>query len=242
MKKTASNIILSIALSLISFASVAQKNGIAVSLFNASFYSQSSIFTQGYMGIGFERNVGDYNSLKIEINKGFKILYTLTDAKILTAVGKAEKDVSFTDSLSYTSTFYYHWTMPTFEINYQSKFFFAGNDRTGGYMAMGIGMRTVKYQLHVGNINDEYGNEEIPSDIRKKDGYEETKTIIPLMLRVGIRGNLKGFYPDVNFGIGYNIGHNKTVTDKTITKTYDLTVPKISGLAINASVCFGIGW
>ena len=53
---------------------------------------------------------------------------------------------------------------------------------------------------------------------------------------------IKGFYPDFNFAMGYNIGSGQSIKDKTITRTYDLTVPKISALSITAGIAFGIGW
>jgi hypothetical protein len=243
MKKKLTFIFLTTAISLLSFSAVAQKNGISFSFLNAALYAKASPFTQGYMGIGFERNVGDYISLKVEINKGFNIFYKITDGKILSVAGSNDFDKTVVDSTGEYSTFMYHWSLPSFEINYQSKFFFRGNEETGAYLAMGIGFRSVKYVFHTGGVSgDYYNDDEAPKDIEKKNEYTESLTLIPLVLRIGARGDLKGFYPDFSFGMGYNISHSKTITDETIVEDYELTVPKLSGLALSASISFGIGW
>ena len=241
MKNILNRMILAGVLCTVMIRAFAQNNGITMSFLNAAFYANTSPFTQGYMGIGYERNAGDYITLKLEINKGFQVLYNLTDGKVLGAVGNSGYERSYVDSQGYNQIFYYHWSVPSFDINYQSKFFFAGNDHTGAYLSMGIGMRKVKYIFHVGSPED-YGDYDAPKDIERKDNYEETVTVIPLILRIGARGDLKGFYPDFSFGLGYNLSHNKTLKDKTITKTYDLTIPKLSGLAITAGISFGVGW
>ena len=110
-------------------------------------------------------------------------------------------------------------------------------------MAMGIGVRSVKYTLHVGSTDDyvTYVGE-IPEELEAKDDYSENLVIVPLILRVGLRGYMRGFFPDLSFGIGYNIAHDKTIEDRTITKTWSLEVPELSGLAVTGSISFGIGW
>jgi len=243
MKNTYIKIFLGAFLSVAAMQASGQKTAFTFSFFNMGYYVNTSPLTQGYMGIGLERNVGDYIALKLEINKGFQILYNLTDGKILGAAGSNDYSQSYYDTVTgYSNEFGYHWSVPCFDINYQSKFFFRGNDKTGPYMSMGIGIRSVKYIFHVGSVDDYYSDEDVPHDLEKKDGYFEKLTVIPLILRVGARGNMEGFFPDFSFGIGYNISHNKTVEDKTITKTWDLSVPELSGLTIVAGISFGIGW
>ena len=243
MKKNYIRIFLGAVLSVAAMQASAQKTAFTFSFFNMAYYANTSPITQGYMGIGLERNVGDYISLKLEINKGFQILYNISDGKIVGALGSSEHTQSYYDStLGYSTDFAYHWTVPCFDINYQSKFFFRGNDKTGPYMSMGIGIRSVKYIFHTGAVTDLYDSEDVPHDLEKKDGYYEKLTVIPLILRVGARGDMDGFFPDFSFGIGYNFSHDKTVEDKTITKTWDLSVPKLSALTIVAGISFGIGW
>ena len=110
-------------------------------------------------------------------------------------------------------------------------------------MAMGIGIRSVKYTLHVGSTDDfvTYADD-IPHELEVKDDYSENLVIVPLIMRIGLRGYMKGFFPDLSFGIGYNAAHAKTIQDRTITQTWDLEVPKLSGLAVTGSISFGIGW
>jgi hypothetical protein len=241
MKKNLKNILLGALLFAGVMNSSAQKTAVTFSFFNAAFYANTSPISQGYMGIGLERNVGDYIALKLEVNNGFQILYNLTDGKILQAGSAMEKSEEYTDANGDPQEFYYHWTVPSFDINYQSKFFFRGNDKTGAYLSMGLGVRSVKYIFHVGSITD-YNYEKIPKDIQKKNEYSENLVVVPLILRVGGRGEIQGFFPDFSFGIGYNIAHNKTIQDKTITKTWDLSVPTLSGFTAVGSIAFGIGW
>src|SRR4029079_6193698 len=93
-------------------------------------------------------------------------------------------ETEWSDTLGNSGDFFYHWTMPSFDINYQSKFFFSGNDRAGAYLAMGIGIRSVKYIFHLGSVDEfnDYTSDEVPKDLQKKDNYSETFTIIPLIL------------------------------------------------------------
>ena len=221
----------------------AQKMGITFSPLNAAYYVNTSLMTQGSMGIGLERNVGDYISLKLEVSQGFQILYKISDGDFLELGQGIEEEKTWYDTTNGSSnTFAYHWAVPSFYFNYQSKFFFRGNDKTGAYMSMGIGVRSVKYILHLGYLSSYYDDENIPPDLRGKDGYEETLTVIPLVLRIGARGVMDGFFPDFSFGMGYNFSNDKTIKDKKITQTWDLSVPKLSGLTITGSIAFGIGW
>ena len=237
------NFLLAIFCIMICINADAQKNGITFSPFNFASYAKLSLTSQGYMGMGYERNVGDYITLKVEVNKGFQLTYKLGAGELGDFTGQNYSNVSVYDSSTgYSDSYPYHWTAPFFEINYQSKFFFRGNDRTGAYMAMGIGFRTVTEELHLGTASDDYISDDLPADLKHLDGYKEKFTIIPLLLRFGIRGNLEGFYPDLSMGIGYNIAHDKKVTDGTITNKYHMSVPTLTGFSMTGSIAFGIGW
>jgi hypothetical protein len=221
----------------------AQKTAITFSPFNVAFYANTSFLTQGFMGIGIERNVGTYIALKLEINRGFQILYHISNGKILGITEGNEHTREYTDSLGEYNEFSYHWTVPSFDINYQSKFFFRGNDQTGAYMSMGIGIRSVKYIFHTGPLDKySYDSQSVPHDLQLKDGYSENLVVVPLILRVGARGRIQGFFPDFSFGMGFNIAHGKTIEDKTITRTWDLSVPSLSGFTVTGGISFGIGW
>src|SRR5688572_22653563 len=129
--------------------------------------------------------------------------YKITDGKILSVAGN-DLNRQWTDSLGDSRSFYYNWTVPSFDIYYQTKFFFGGTDETGAYMSMGIGIRYVKYIFHLGSVDDFYEESgDVPPDLSSKDEYSENLTVIPLILRVGARGNMEGFFPDFSFGLGY---------------------------------------
>jgi len=242
MKKKTISILAGAVLSLSVMQGLAQNTAFTFSFYNAAYYVNTSPMTQGYMGIGLERNVGDYISLKLEVNNGFQILYKISGGDLGSVIG-SEEDISWEDSLGYSHYFPYHWTVPALDINYQSKFFFNGNDKTGAYMAMGIGIRSVRYILHVGSTDDYSYSSEIPSELQQRDDEViEKLTVVPLILRIGARGEMDGFFPDFSFGLGYNISHNKTINDNVVTQTWDMKVPKLTGLTVTGSISFGVGW
>lgn len=217
-----------------------QKNGITFSPFNAAYYITASPTSQGYMGLGFERNVNEYITLKLEINKGFQFTYQMAKKGLIEDA--TYLNISVFDSASgYDRNIFYYWTAPSFEVNYQSKFFFRGVEKTGAYIATGIGIRVFKEKLHFGE-NPDQNYELIPSELESRNGHEETFFCFPLMLRIGARRDLDGFYPDFNMAVGYNLFNGKTINDAIIKGKYNMDVPEITGLTVTGSVCFGFGW
>lgn len=95
-------------------------------------------------------------------------------------------------------------------VNYHSHYHFSDNESTSFYMGPNIGIRSI--------------------------GGSESAILVPVGMRMGVRGGLEGFYADLYLGGHYNVGGGGPAVLEDVGAT-DLRT-----LSFCAGVDLGIGW
>lgn len=133
---------------------------------------------------GVDRDVNDRISLGLDVLLGLKM---------------NEQDFSYT-----TGTNTYSLSRSSIGLQYRSMYFFGGT----GYIASTIGFRTLKMELLLDEtVTGPFGTYSYLG-VRR---VPITTTIIPIGIRLGLRGELDGFYQDLYVNLGYNIGSAKDI-------------------------------
>lgn len=117
-----------------------------------------------------------------------------------------------------------------FEVNslsfiYRSAYCFSSNeDRTAGYFGPFIGYSRVMTDLQT---YDPPGN------------WSGSRTVLPVGVRMGVRGGLRGFYADLFCNLGYRINTGPLFEGIGVPETNDL---RMKGLLFSVGVALGGGW
>lgn len=80
-------------------------------------------------------------------------------------------------------------------------FYFLSDDSYGAYVGSYVGFRNVKRNLRISPENDPFTPGNADRD------HVLSNVVIPVGLRIGLRGELDGWYQDLYVGIGYVVGH-----------------------------------
>jgi hypothetical protein len=193
--------------------------------FGASYFEVTSKKNY-YYGFGYEQNIGSGIAVSLEYNRGYGF-----------------DDEYANLSLDYTENgdiykVNYSLQMPWTEFSYQSKYFFTGADDNSFYISSGIGLRSVKYDIHSvdATINGNYAYGLFP------DGIETKKiTLIPVSVRLGYRGSIDYWFGDYAIGLSYIPGASSKETGFSTIDNHS-TKANFRNFSFTFSCAFGIGW
>lgn len=178
-------------------------------------------FSNFCMGAGVDRT---FNS---RLTVGFDITYDLANA--FRAQGRDEL-------LSYGGVDeYYVMFNHLFSMTYHTEFALGDNGGTHAYIGTFIGLRDVfqKWQLE-----GAYSGYSSNSNGQFQHG---SKVLVPIGLRLGVRGPTDSGFTDFYFGMGYQIGGGSYVMDPV--KYHSATeFMDTSSLAITIGLAYGLAW
>lgn len=116
-------------------------------------------------------------------------------------------------------------TFSTVSVIYRSAYCFRSNDdQTSAYFGPLVGYTRVSSEL------DQKG---------QGPKRSTTRTLIPLGLRFGVRGGLRGFYSDLFCTASYRLGANKPLFPGSAMDAADLQ-PR--GFTFSVGLAIGVGW
>jgi len=95
-------------------------------------------------------------------------------------------------------------------VNYHSHYHFSDNERSSFYLGPNIGVRAI--------------------------GGNESATLIPVGMRMGVRGGLESFYADLYVGGLYNIGGGSSI------EMAGLGTQELRSMSFCVGLDFGFGW
>lgn len=127
---------------------------------------------------------------------------------------------------------YYRVQPHLLTLNYHTEFALSDNDGTHFYVGTFVGLRHISQKWTGDGYLNNYGNPVVP---------KESKWLVPLGLRVGVRGTTDGGFVDFYNALGYQVGGNTKLAKPpgTSSKTkYTETSP----LAFTIGLAYGFGW
>lgn len=98
-----------------------------------------------------------------------------------------------------------------FTVEYRSQYHFADNSSSSGYVGTSIGYRSLNREI--------------------------SKTMVPVGIRLGLRGGLQGFYADLHAGAKYQAGGGSCVQTRD-----QLSDVQLNSLTFFVGLDLGIGW
>ncbi len=211
------------AMLLVGIAAFAQSSGIrAIFPEFSKVYADKDMWTPFNIGMGYDHDFND------RISMGFDATISLQRSA---DVGRE----IYVDYLGYSASFYSNTR--SLGVQYRTGYAFAGNEGTSVYLGTFIGMRYVRQELTLVNVN--YNN-----NFSYDNGpfqYTELgkRTMFPIGLRAGVRGSLEGGYVDLYAQLGHVIGGGGNVFDRTyfIGEEFEL-----SNMAFTIGFAYGVGW
>ena len=174
-----------------------------------------------YTGLGYDHNLNHRIGLLLDVNLGVSLR------------NQNSENFKYAENGNEYQSYYdiqeYWW-----EIAYQSKYFFSDNDERSFYVASGIAYRPYKFEIEINTYNLSSNG---PA---KYETYKKTIVMLPLSLRLGLRGSISGFFGDISFGMTYLPG----AESKKLNLTYvdEVFVPIENSLVFGMNLALGIGW
>lgn len=181
------------------------------------------VFGNYCMGLGIDRS---FNS---RLTVGFDVAYDVGSA----LVGENGKAVNITSGSS-TSSYFVKRHLLT--LNYHTEYALADNDGTHAYIGTFIGLRRITQDWLDDAYYDPYNG---PSPFPRT--VSASKWLIPLGLRMGIRGAVDEGFLDLYAQLGYQIGGGESLYPRyPVLAKAEYT--QTSSLAFSLGLAYGIGW
>ncbi|MGB5071928.1 MAG: hypothetical protein WBO28_13300 [Flavobacteriales bacterium] len=176
------------------------------------------------MGVGLDRT---FNS---RLTVGFDITYDI--ASVLQMDNGRSLSVT---SGGHTATYFVNKKM--LSLNYHTEYALADNDGTHVYIGTYIGLRHITQNW----VDDSYYNYSNITYTSFPQRVSASKVLIPLGLRIGVRGPVDEGFLDLYAQLGYQIGGGENLYPRyPVLAKADFTQP--SSLVITMGLAYGIGW
>lgn len=119
-------------------------------------------------------------------------------------------------------------------LQYRSQYHFMDNDGTSLYLGSTVGFRMVRQLIEY----QELVAVPFGSDYYRTRNNEGTGVLVPIGLRLGVRGPLDGGYGDAYVCLGYNAGSSDPFSPLSFLKEESMP----SALMLQVGLAYGIGW
>ncbi len=172
------------------------------------------------MGLGYDRTFND--KLTIGVDVAFDISNITRD-----------QGISFQQPVpgnTYSSNTYIV-DPRMLSVNYHTEFALGDNSATHGYIGTYIGLRRLKQQWAM-TLVDRYDNYYTEERMAKR-------LLVPVGLRLGLRGATDGNFMDLYVAAGYQIGGGHEMEKLA---PVDMRFTKTSSLAVSFGFAYGFGW
>lgn len=131
----------------------------------------------------------------------------------------------------------YQGNIKGWTLMYHAHYFLSGTDE-GFYMGSFLGVRRVRQQWFLGQVtapNSYWSNDQGPFAARP----EGADLVFPIGVRVGVRGALDGWYQDLYFHAGLQLGAGRLDYREPYLVA---SAPRTSGFTFGLGYAFGVGW
>ncbi|MCC6839747.1 MAG: hypothetical protein IT230_06270 [Flavobacteriales bacterium] len=177
------------------------------------------------MGLGMDRSFND------KLTAGLDVTFDVAHA-LKTGPEYVYLDVS-------GSAIGYTMEPSLFSINYHTEYALGEDDGTHGYIGTYIGIRRLKQEwasdgtLYYSSNGDLIA---VPAPPR-----EVSKVLVPLGIRMGVRGTTDGGFMDLYGAVGYQIGGGKNLLTGNFAQA-GMEYAETSALAFTIGWAYGFGW
>lgn len=177
------------------------------------------------MGMGLDRSFND------KLTVGFDISYDIGNA--------LRTDPPYTTLTSGGTDASYTMKPGLLAMNYHTEYALGDDGGTHGYIGTFIGLRriwqnwTLQYEYNSGSGSS--GNGSFPSSKKYSDW------LIPVGLRMGVRGATDGGFMDLYVALGYQIGGGNKVDIGNLYRANE-DFMETTSLALSIGLAYGIGW
>ncbi|MGB3525617.1 MAG: hypothetical protein WBB32_06600 [Flavobacteriales bacterium] len=181
----------------------------------------SPTFDNFCMGLGMDRSFND------RLTVGFDITYDIGHAL------KASPEYIY---LTYGGRSGNYQVEPRLlSLNYHTEYAIGDDGGLHGYIGTYVGLRRITQKW---TLSDSYYGG-VPSPFAATKSV--AKMLVPIGLRMGLRGATDGGFMDLYAAVGYQIGGGKPIVEET---RYNSKEPymETSSLAVSIGLAYGIGW
>ncbi len=120
-------------------------------------------------------------------------------------------------------------------LNYHTEYALGENDGTHVYIGTFLGLRHISQKWTSDGYSTDYNYVTAPVNI------SVSKWLIPVGLRLGLRGATDGGFMDLYVAAGYHVGGGKQITTIS-SKLKDTPYTYTSAVAFTVGWAYGIGW
>ena len=172
------------------------------------------------VGVGVDRTFND------RLTAGFDV-----GVDVAGALSGEPKSVEVTSGGVHTD---YQVAPKLLSINYHTEYALGDNDGTHVYIGTFLGLRHISQKWTSYGYSTDFNYTEAPVNL------SNSKWLVPIGLRMGVRGATDGGFMDLYVAAGYQVGGGKSITPTS--KLKDAPYTETSALAFTVGWAYGIGW
>lgn len=167
------------------------------------------------MGVGVDRSFND--KLTVGFDVGFDVFNSL--------LGEGRSVVPQLDGV--TGSVVPH----LLSLNYHTEYALGDDGGTHAYIGTFIGLRRIKQDWTLYDAR---------YDVYKEHRFTTSRMLVPIGLRMGLRGATDGGFMDLYMAVGYQIGGGKAISKDQRLK--GAAFSETSALAFSLGLAYGLGW
>ena len=208
----------------VAFQAAAQSTAFRYILGETNRIYDTPKFDNYCMGLGVDRSFNN------KLTVGFDISYDIGNA--------LRTDPPYTTLTSGGIDASYTMKPGLLTMNYHTEFALGDDGGTHGYIGTFIGLRRIwqNWTLeYTNNSSGSGGNGPFPAAKKYSDW------LVPIGLRMGIRGATDGGFMDLYVALGYQIGGGENVAIGNLYRANE-DFMKTTSLALTIGLAYGIGW
>lgn len=219
------------------------KKGIALSFllagsFSASAQSTAFRFILGETNKVYERPTFDNYCMGLGVDRSFNDKFT-AGFDIAFDIGHSLQSVPQAYYLTNGGgSATYDMVPRLLTMNYHTEYALGDDGSTHGYIGTYIGLRHVSQKWDLQYTYDPSGNPVLGS---YPSAVEVSQWMVPIGLRMGLRGATDGGFMDLYAAVGYQIGGGEQVVTGSLYQP-GLEFMETSSLAVTIGLAYGIGW
>jgi hypothetical protein len=188
-----------------------------------------------FIGIGYEKNLFDKIAVSLEFNTGYN----------LNQFANVEPNGGNFLLIDNSGNYYYYSYLLNIgwrEFAYQSKYFFRKNTDNSFYLATGISLIAMGYEMDIVDVDDPGNNGGTgPLSLGK---IEHTNIFFPVSFKFGFRNNITGIFGDYSCGISFlpSSGAYGTGNPKIDAADGTASFNQLKSVYFMVAMSLGFGW
>ena len=175
-------------------------------------------------GVGVDRSFND------KFTAGFDVAYDIGHA-----LRSVPQDIYLTNG-GYTAT--YGMSPRLLTMNYHTEYALGDDGSTHCYIGTFIGLRHISQKWDLQYTYNPSGN---PVSEAYPSAVDLSQWLVPIGLRMGLRGATDGGFVDLYAAVGYQIGGGDPIVTGSLYQP-GIEFMETSSLAVSIGLAYGIGW